>query len=81
MGGVHARLERAVRVRLFEFYDEIADEVDFTIKSLLPEFRATDKLPLVFENDAHWNPDGNRFVAEAIADYLSARGLVGGTPR
>jgi lysophospholipase L1-like esterase len=65
----------------FEFFDEVAHEVDFPIKSLLPEFRATDKFPLVFENDAHWNPDGNRFVAEAIADYLSARGLVGAAPR
>lgn len=65
----------------FEFFDEVADEVEFPIKSLLPEFRATTKFPLVFENDAHWNPDGNRFVAEAIADYLSARGMVGGAPR
>jgi hypothetical protein len=65
----------------FEFWDDIADEVDFPIKSLLPEFRATDKFPLVFERDAHWNPEGNRFVAEAIADYLSARGLIGGAPR
>jgi len=74
-------LDEPYEYAYFEFFDEVADEVDFPIKSLLPEFHATTKFPLVFENDAHWNPDGNRFVAEAIADYLSAREMVGGAPR
>jgi len=47
----------------------------------LPEFRATTKFPLVFEWDAHWNPDGNRFVAEALADYLEQRGMIGRASR
>ena len=70
-------LDEPYEYAYFEFFDEVADEVDFPIKSLLPEFRATTKFPLVFERDAHWNPDGNRFVAEAIADHLSAREMVG----
>lgn len=74
-------LDEPYEYAYFEFFDEVADDVDFPIKSLLPEFRATTEFPLVFEHDAHWNPDGNRFVAKAIADYLSARGLIGGTPR
>jgi len=74
-------LDEPYEYAYFEFFDEVADEVDFPIKSLLPEFQATTEFPLVFEGDAHWNPAGNRFVAEAIADYLAARGMVGGDPR
>jgi hypothetical protein len=66
---------------IFEFFDEAASRVDFPIKSLLPEFRATTRFPLVFERDAHWNPDGNRFVAEVLADYLSQHGMVGAASR
>jgi len=62
---------------VFEFFDEAATRVDFPVKSLLPEFRETTRFPLVFENDAHWNPDGNHFVAEVLADYLSQQGMVG----
>jgi len=32
---------------------------------------------LVFENDPHWNAKGHAFVAERIAAFLRARGLVG----
>jgi lysophospholipase L1-like esterase len=74
-------LDEPYEYAYFEFFDDVADEVDFPIKSLLPEFQSTTKFPLVFENDAHWNPDGNRFVAEAIADFLAARGLVGNAAR
>lgn len=60
----------------FEFFDEAAKKESFPIVSLLPAFQATDRFPLVLENDAHWNEDGNRFVAETLADLLIERGLV-----
>jgi hypothetical protein len=65
---------------MFEFFDEAAKRESFPIVSLLPAFQATDRFPLVLHNDAHWNPDGNRFVAETLADLLLERGLVTGAP-
>lgn len=60
----------------FEFFDEVATRESFPIFSLLPAFQATKEYPLVLRNDAHWNPAGNRFVAERLADYLLENGLV-----
>ena len=60
----------------FEFFEEAARNESFPIVSLLPAFQATDRFPLVLPNDAHWNEDGNRFVAETLADLLIERGLV-----
>ncbi len=60
----------------FEFFDEAAKTESFPIVSLLPAFQATDRFPLVLPNDAHWNEDGNRFVAETLADLLIERALV-----
>jgi hypothetical protein len=71
-------LDEPYEYAIFEFFDEAATRVDFPIKSLLPEFRATTRFPLVFERDAHWNPDGNRFVAEVLADYLTRQEMVAG---
>lgn len=70
-------LDEPYEYSIFEYFDDAATRVDFPIKSLLPEFHATTRFPLVFEYDAHWNPDGNRFVAEVLADYLSQQGMVG----
>jgi lysophospholipase L1-like esterase len=67
----HTRaLDEPYEYAAFEYFDEAAQRVDFPIKSLLPEFQATTRFPLVLKDDAHWNPDGNRFVAEVIAEYL-----------
>jgi hypothetical protein len=60
----------------FEFFDEAAKKESFPVVSLLPAFQATDRFPLVLPNDAHWNEDGNRFVAETLADLLIERGLI-----
>ena len=60
----------------FDFFDEAAGRESFPILSLLPAFQATDRFPLVLRNDAHWNPDGNLFVAETLADEIVERGLV-----
>jgi len=60
----------------FKFFDEAAKKEAFPIISLLPAFQATDRFPLVLDHDAHWNKEGNRFVAETLADLLLERGLV-----
>lgn len=61
---------------IFEFFDSVAAGAGFRIFSLLPAFQATDRFPLVFETDAHWNAAGHRFVAETVARYLLAEKLV-----
>jgi len=60
----------------FEFFTQAQQQVDFSIVSLLPAFQATERFPLVFDHDAHWNEAGTRFVAETLADILIERGLV-----
>jgi hypothetical protein len=60
----------------FEFFDEIAKTESYPVVSLLPYFKATDRFPLVLDNDAHWNPAGNRFVAETLADILLERKMI-----
>jgi len=35
---------------------------------------------LYFSGDGHWNPAGNRFVANTIADFLKAEGLLPARP-
>jgi hypothetical protein len=60
----------------FEFFAQAQQQVDFPIVSLLPAFQGTDRFPLVFDHDAHWNETGTRFVAETVADILIERGLV-----
>jgi hypothetical protein len=71
------KLDEPYEYAPFEYFDEPAKTSEFRIKSLLPEFRATTRFPLVLRNDAHWNPDGNLFVAESIADYLLKNRVVG----
>lgn len=55
---------------MFEYFDSVKDSVAFDVHSLLPAFRATDRFPLTFPADPHWNAAGNFFVAEITADYL-----------
>ena len=43
---------------------------------LLPAFRETQRFPLVFDEDPHWNVDGHRFVAERIAAFIRAQRLL-----
>ena len=71
------KLDEPYEYAAFEFFDEAAKTAEFPIKSLLPEFRATTRFPLVLNRDAHLNPDGNRFVAEVVADYLVTNRWVG----
>jgi hypothetical protein len=48
----------------------------FPVLDLLPAFRATDRFPLVFPNDPHWNAAGHAFVGEVVAGYLREKRLL-----
>jgi hypothetical protein len=63
----------------FRFFDERKAEVDFPILNLLPAFQKTDRFPLVFKGDPHWNKNGHAFVAETIAQYLLKESLITAT--
>jgi hypothetical protein len=54
------------------FFREAASRVDYDVVDLSPAFERTDRYPLVFVNDPHWNDDGHDFVAGLLADYLLA---------
>ena len=53
-----------------DYFDSIRDSLDYPVFNLLPAFKSTDQYPLTFREDAHWNRDGNAFVARIVAEYL-----------
>lgn len=54
----------------FRFFEELAQEVDYPIHSLLADFQTTDVFPTAFDDDPHWNDAGATVAAEAIARIL-----------
>jgi len=71
-------VDEPFQFEMFRFYEEASVNAPFRIHSLLPAFQATDRFPLVFEDDPHLNVAGNAFLAGVVADYLIAEGFVGG---
>jgi hypothetical protein len=59
------------------YFVEAEQAVDFDILHLFPAFSATDRFPLVFTNDPHWNDAGHDFVGGLLCEYLLDTGLVG----
>jgi lysophospholipase L1-like esterase len=57
----------------FRYFESIADRLPFPVFSLLPAFERTAVFPTCLTNDPHWNADGHRVAAEAIADFLAPR--------
>jgi lysophospholipase L1-like esterase len=57
----------------FRFFESIADRLTFPVLSLLPTFEHTTVFPTSQTDDPHWNADGHRVAAEAIADFLAPR--------
>ena len=69
-------LDEPYEYEYFRFFAQVGSEVSFPILDLLPAFQETTRFPLVFNQDPHWNADGQRFVAEVLTEYLIAEGLV-----
>lgn len=60
----------------FEYFEEVRDSLPFKIINLLPDFQDTDRFPLFFDDDPHWNVVGARFVAERFLDYAEELSLI-----
>ncbi len=69
-------VDEPYELEYLRFFDEVKDEVDFPVVSLLPAFKVSSGFPLVFAHDPHWNAAGHRLVGEAIARHLSDLGLI-----
>jgi len=55
----------------FRFFDELREQVDYPIVSLLEDFRETDVFPTCFPDDPHWNGAGHRVAGTALARELA----------
>ena len=55
----------------FRYFEQIKDSVNYPIYSLLPDFRDSTVFPTVFDNDPHWNEEGNRIAVNAIYRYCA----------
>lgn len=60
----------------FRYFEEAEASLPYPVISLLPAFDQADDFPLFFEDDPHWNQDGARLAAGAVARELISRGLV-----
>lgn len=59
-----------------DYFDAARDTLDYPVFSLYPAFEKTDRFPLVFANDPHWNDNGADFVAGLLCDFLIDHGWV-----
>ncbi len=53
-----------------DFFDKKSRESPFPILNLLPAFQETDRFPLVFVNDPHWNAEGHQLVGEKTFEFM-----------
>jgi hypothetical protein len=67
-------LNEPYQYEYFRYFEE--SKRSYPIISLLPDFKATDKYPLVFRGDPHWNATGNAFVAETVTKHIMQRQLL-----
>jgi len=65
------RLDEPYQYEIFKYFDSKMDSASFKIVNMLPAFQATQQYPLVFRTDPHWNPQGNRFVANLLRQTLA----------
>lgn len=73
--GRYERLGPYVR-EPFRYFEEVASELSYPVLSLWSDFVDTDRFPLFFEDDPHWNADGAAFAAEALEAALLAGGML-----
>lgn len=53
----------------FKYFDQMRDEVDYPIHSLLSDFETTTVFPTCFDDDPHWNQDGVQVALDAIVRH------------
>jgi lysophospholipase L1-like esterase len=56
----------------FRFFSELDGKLGFPVYSLLPAFQRTQVFPTCFVDDPHWNEDGARVAAEALAPLVAS---------
>ena len=64
------------RYAFFGYFNEMAGEVDYPVRSLLPVLRQTPVFPTTFYRDPHWTPATHRFVARALLQILDDEQLL-----
>lgn len=69
------KLDEPYQFEYFRYFDDATGTRDYPIINLLPDFQATDKYPLVFRHDPHWNANGHAFAADAVHGHLVNRRL------
>jgi hypothetical protein len=69
------KLNEPHQFEYFRYFDEASAGRNYPIINLLPDFQATDKYPLVFHHDPHWNANGHAFAADAVHRHLAHRKL------
>ena len=72
------RYERLGRYAMepFRYFDQVAADLSYPVVSLLSAFQKSDRFPLFFRGDPHWNRYGAALAAETIARELAAAGSI-----
>ncbi len=65
----------------FRYFEENAARLPYPVLSTLSAFEASDQFPLFQEDDPHWNEAGAGLMAEAVARWTAATGLIPCTAR
>jgi hypothetical protein len=60
----------------FRYFDQVAADLPYPVVSLLSAFEQSDRFPLFFRGDPHWNRYGAALAAETVARRLAAEGWV-----
>jgi len=58
----------------FNYFEAIEPSLGYPLVALLPDFQQTERFPLSFDSDSHWNAAGARFAAERVFAHCLAMG-------
>lgn len=62
----------------FRYFDSKKTEAPFPVITMMEAFQKTDRYPLNFKVDSHWNKHGARFFAEKVAEHCEQQGVFSG---
>ena len=57
----------------FHYFDSKKNTAPFPIITMLEDFQNTDRFPLNFKVDSHWNKNGANFFAEKVAEKIAGQ--------